>query len=435
MSDTVILGGGVTGLAAGVSSGCPVYEARPEPGGICASYYVKPGGAGGRVPSSERATAYRFEFGGGHWLFGGDPAVLALIRRLTPVQSYTRNSAVYLARMDRFAPFPLQYHLSHLPPRLAGRAVKEISASTGKEVPFLRDWLYDRFGPTLCELFFAPFHERYTAGLWTRIAPQDDFKSPVRLEEVRRGAAGQTVSAGYNTRFLYPIDGLDALAGQMARRSKIFYNKEVAGIDLGKKLIRFRDGTESPYRRILSTLPLCVMGRQTGLDLGESEPYTSVLVLNIGAIRGKRCPPYHWLYVPDSRSGFHRVGFYSNVDPSFLPAASPSGRVSLYIEFAYPGGVKPSDSEVAALAQKTTEELISWQFIEEAEVLDPTWIEVAYTWTIPGSGWKQAGLAALASHEIHQVGRYGRWIFQGIADSIRDGLMTGAAFRIGGEEG
>ena len=38
-----ILGGGITGLAAGLSSGLPVLEAAPEPGGICSSYYVRPG--------------------------------------------------------------------------------------------------------------------------------------------------------------------------------------------------------------------------------------------------------------------------------------------------------------------------------------------------------------------------------------------------------
>ena len=38
-----IVGGGITGLAAGLSSGRPVLEAAPEPGGICSSYYVRPG--------------------------------------------------------------------------------------------------------------------------------------------------------------------------------------------------------------------------------------------------------------------------------------------------------------------------------------------------------------------------------------------------------
>src|SRR5690606_14021821 len=38
-----ILGGGVTGLAAGITAGLPVLEAAAQPGGICSSYYVRPG--------------------------------------------------------------------------------------------------------------------------------------------------------------------------------------------------------------------------------------------------------------------------------------------------------------------------------------------------------------------------------------------------------
>ena len=34
----------------------------------------------------------------------------------------------------------------------------------------------------------------------------------------------------------------------------------------------------------------------------------------------------------------------------------------------------------------------------------------------------------LRKNNIYQIGRYGRWVFQGLADSIKDGLMIGAAF-------
>jgi len=39
----LILGAGMTGLAAGYASGLPVYEAAEWPGGICSSYCVRPG--------------------------------------------------------------------------------------------------------------------------------------------------------------------------------------------------------------------------------------------------------------------------------------------------------------------------------------------------------------------------------------------------------
>lgn len=418
MPKNLILGGGVTGLAAARSSGFPVYEARPEPGGICSSYYLR---------------GYRFERGGGHWLFGGDSQVLTLIRQLVPVQSYVRHSAVFFCKKDLYVPFPLQYHLSFLDDQTAKQAVAEMSSSEQKIPVTLKDWLYGRFGPTLCELFFAPFHERYTAGLWKRISPQDDYKTPIRMEAVRQGALGAaTADAGYNVQFLYPQGGLDILVGRLAPPSLIHLGQEVVRIDLGGRQIHLADGTQLPYDHLLCTLPLCKMGSLIGLELGQPDPYTSVLVLNLGAVKGKHCPSHHWLYLPDSESGFHRVGFYSNVESSFLPAqARPDGkeRVSLYIERAYPGGEKPAPEKIVSFVRSTIAELQRWQFIEEVEVADPTWIDVAYTWSLPGSQWKETSLSTLESHGIHPVGRYGRWIFQGIADSIRDGLALGTALR------
>ena len=74
-----------------------------------------------------------------------------------------------------------------------------------------------------------------------------------------------------------------------------------------------------------------------------------------------------------------------------------------------------------------TAELQEWGWIDAVEVSDPTWIDVAYTWSWPSSLWKQQALAILQRHGIYQIGRYARWMFQGIADSIRDGLLAGGA--------
>jgi len=157
------------------------------------------------------------------------------------------------------------------------------------------------------------------------------------------------------------------------------------------------------------------------------DPYTSVLVLNIGAKRGNQCPDDHWLYHPTSVSGFHRVGFYSNVDASFLPTSSRKKleRVSIYVERAYPGGKEPSEQEKISSAETVVKELQQWKFITDVEVIDPTWIDVAYTWQYPGSNWQEQAIRALAEHGIYQIGRYGRWKFQGIADSIKEGLFWG----------
>ncbi len=327
-------------------------------------------------------------------------------------------------------PYPLQNHLSHLGPTIAAAALNEIVSAPKSQPRTMADWLTQSFGSTLSRQFFAPFHQLYTAGLWSTIAPQDDYKSPVNLALALKGAFAQAEAVGYNVTFVYPEEGLNMLAQRMSARCDVRYGQQVTAIDLNRREVTFADGSARPFARLISTLPLNQMLAFTGLTIDEpADPHTSVLVLNIGAVKGPNCPADHWLYNPDAQSGFHRVGFYSNVDALFLPQSTAADRVSIYVERAYPGGQKPSTEEIRLYAEAVVTELQQWQFIGPAEVVDPTWVEVAYTWAWPGSRWKAKAIAALEQHHIFQVGRYGRWLFQGIADSIRDGFVVGAGLK------
>ena len=97
----------------------------------------------------------------------------------------------------------------------------------------------------------------------------------------------------------------------------------------------------------------------------------------------------------------------------------------MYIERTYRAGQRPSENEITRYADSVRQELCEWGFIQDIEVMDPTWIEVAYTWSYPGSSWKQQALQTLEQYGIFQAGRYGRWKFQGIAESIQEGLEWG----------
>ncbi len=402
-----ILGAGVTGLAAGMASGFTILEAAETAGGIC-----------GKPPLD--GEAYRFERGGGHWIFGADPAILALLNGLSPLTMHRRKATAYFPERDLHVDFPVQHHVGQLGAGKVQRIQAE-TATPGREAETLREWLEASFGPALCRDFFFPFHELYTAGLYHRIAPQDGYKSPVT-----------SASAGYNVEFGYPAAGLDSLIRGMAAQCRIQYASRVVAIDPRARRLQLADGRQIAYARLLSTLPLNRMIELTGIRLeAPADPWTSVLVVNIAARRGRNCPDVHWSYLPGSRAGFHRVGLYDNVEPTFLP---PSGRAgnqlaSLYVERAFVGGERPIGPECEAYAARVVAELQDWGFIGEVLLVDPTWIDVAYTWSWPGSSWKQQALAALAEVDIGQVGRYGRWIFQGIAGSIHDGLLAGQAAR------
>jgi protoporphyrinogen oxidase len=434
-----IIGAGMTGLAAALASGVPTYESSVLPGGICASYYVRPGENIRHRSAPTDGDAYRFEIGGGHWIWGADPLTMQFIGSLTPLSSYSRRAAVYLAEKDLLVPYPIQYHLGKLGPELAVKVLLEIiqGQCDTATAETLAGWAQRHFGPTLCDLFFDPFHDRYTAGLSQAVAPQDPAKSPVELPPVIKGAfnSGST-DAGYNPTFFYPRGGLDALARKFAERSSIHYGMQVVQIDAKDRVLMFSDHSVIAYSSLVSTLPLVRALELTNTTVDEEhDPFTSVLVLNIGARKGGRCPSEHWIYVPVSEAGFHRVGFYSNVDPSFLPSSARDGQehVGIYVELARPGGSVLSDVQVDHLCRTVIKELQAWDWIGETEVVSSTWVETAYTWTRPRSHWVSKSLEALAKQDIHQVGRYARWASQvkeqSITHSIRDGLVAGALLK------
>ena len=454
---TIILGAGVSGLGAGYASGYPIYEAKAEPGGLCSSYYMHPSGSQRLDSVPADAEVYRFEIGGGHWLWGGDPLVLSLIRQLTPLRSYQRRAGVFLPddnQRNQIVPYPLQYHLHALGPQLARLALDEIVQAASAQIRHTRqtpgtetlaDWIRLHFGSVLGKLFFEPFHQLYTAGLWTRIAPPDGNKSPLEPALAVRGATEAVPAAGYNSTFLYPQHGLGALVRRLADGCQIHYGRRAVRIDVKdvkQRCVVFSDGSCVAYDTLIASLPLNRLMELTGLETQAApDPYTSVLVLNVGATRGEHCPDEHWLYMPRSRPGFHRVGFYSNVDQDFLPrSVRRTGRyVSAYVEKSYPGGQRPSRDEINIVSQSMIAELQAWGWIGTVEVVDPTWIDVAYTWSVPGSVWREQAMRQLEAHGIHPVGRYARWSVtaqdQSIAASLRDGLVTGATLRAMEEHG
>ncbi|MGI8755297.1 MAG: protoporphyrinogen oxidase-like protein, partial [Acidimicrobiales bacterium] len=276
------------------------------------------------------------------------------------------------------------------------------------------------FGPALCARFFFPFHQRYTAGLYRGLAAQDPQKSPRR-------------EPGYNPTYRYPVGGLDVLIRGLAEPVDLRCAMAVTAIDLEAESLHLADGSEHRYADLVSTLdPMATLalcgakGEAAVARLGEPDPFTSVLVSNLGGQRGPACPDDHWIYDPESRSGSHRYGIYSNVDASFVPREDPD-RVAIYVEHGFRGGDRPSPQAAASILQADVRELQDRGVLGEVEVADPSWVEVAYTWRRPGSTWATDAASALAAVGVTQVGRYGRWHFQGIAESIGEGLAVGAS--------
>jgi protoporphyrinogen oxidase len=361
-----VLGAGVTGLAAGIKTGFPVFEKNNKPGGLCRSY---------------QKDGYHFEQGGGHWIFGEGQG-RDFVKDRVQLIDYERKAGVLF---DQIFQYPIQNVLNeeswHLPSSFKG-------------------WLFNKFGNDMCRMFFFPFNKKYTAGLYDDIIQDDPAKTPAQ--------GGK----GYNVTFGYPVNNLSGLIDVMASENKIVTGEEINHINIYDKYFTTKSGIVVEYDKLISTLPLVETLRLAGIQYTDL-PFTSVIVLNVGGIRGKLCPKEHWLYIPNKEVPFFRVGFYSNVDQRM----SPDGCVSMYIERAIRPGQMIGDGYI----QNTIDWLIDKRWIEQAMVVDSNYIKYAYTWCNHNTN-RQKYIDLLKQHSIYSTGRYGKWKFQGIVESIQDGL-------------
>lgn len=368
----LILGAGFTGLAAGIKTGFPIFEMTGHAGGICQSY---------------RMNGFEFMTGGGHWIFGKGIG-LDYIKTLVPVREHVRKAGVYF---NHTFPYPIQ---------TTGKMQVEIKEN---QLTSLKWWLNQNFGKELCNMFFFPFNDKYTAGLYDEVIQYDEFKSP---------PAG---SVGFVSTFCDPEDGLSSLVEKMAEQCTIHYKKKAVQILEKEQVVIFSDGTRYHYDKLISTIPLNnllrLMGRKD-YDL----PYTSVLVINIGAEKDTNTPDDHWLYVPYCKSGFYRLGFYSNIDAR----KAPDGKVGLSVEMAFKD-VEYKDLDIEKITHDVVSELQAWRFIGRVNEVDPTWVRCAYTW-LRSKESRDRELEWLKDRNIISTGRYGKWHFQGMVDSIKDGF-------------
>ncbi|HOI08924.1 MAG TPA: protoporphyrinogen oxidase, partial [Myxococcota bacterium] len=127
----------------------------------------------------------------------------------------------------------------------------------------------------------------------------------------------------------------------------------------------------------------------------------------------------HWIYLPEARYPFYRVGSASNA----LPGLAPAGRSSLYVELA--NDQQASEPEVVASLAGFLKEIGSIEHerqIRFAAFREHPWGYVIFDRHCADA--RAAILDFLASRGVHSIGRYGGWTYNSMEDAILDGLRT-----------
>ena len=430
----IVVGGGISGLLCGLITGAPVYEQKNYPGGLLASYCLNPYTGEKHHCKDKGDDVAFFEIGGGHWLWGleRNEAIYRILTSFSRFNQYLRRSSVYLSDYDLFVTYPLQYHIKYLPKDLRDKALEDVITSRKEnenvyhsELTFA-EFLRITFGETLYKVFFEPYNYLYTAGLLYEVSPPRRMKILDDVETIIRGSNEDISKAvGYNACFYYPVIGFGPLMWRLCDEVKCYLEQRVTFIDINRRELTINNDHTVKYDILYVAIPLLEILKINNMkDLTKNhDPYTSVLVVNVLAKKGEKTPKDHWIYVSRSKSGFHRIGYYSNVDKMFLPVKFRIGEyVSAYIEKTLKGGFAPKNLD--AEATKVLDEVLELGLIGEAIAYDYNFIEIAYTWQRPGSTWIDNAIHSLLNFNIIPIGRYANWgKVEGIVESMEDVLQ------------
>ena len=142
--------------------------------------------------------------------------------------------------------------------------------------------------------------------------------------------------------------------------------------------------------------------------MGENLKIRGVYCLNLGIKR--RIKNIHWIYFPEEKFPFYRIGFQSN----FSPFVAPKNRTSLYIEVSY-NKVIPRN-----IKQKILESLkeigIKKEDIDtELELLLP------YAYVVYDKERERVLpeiFDFLKRNKIYTTGRFGNWEYSSMQESV-----------------
>ncbi|MBN1655161.1 MAG: NAD(P)-binding protein [Deltaproteobacteria bacterium] len=326
----VILGAGLTGMSAGyhLQHGYEIHERLPYPGGLAVTIEEK---------------GYRFDRTG-HLLHLNDPS----IRRW--IESMLGDELIKAERRSRvfshgvYTRYPYQANTFGLPPEVAYECLvgfiktRESGASTERPNDF-EQYCLKYFGAGFSSHFMIPYnrklwgvHPREITAEWCeRFVPRPE------LEDVIAGAVGlKRAELGYNAEFLYPARGIGMLASALKERLRvpIRFRSAPKAVDWRRRKLIFEDREQS-YEVLISTVPLNTLiailehppdpVRRAGLLLRCNPLYYLDVALDVSCGVDS-----HWVYVPEERYPFYRVGCYTN----FSDKMAPPGKSSLYIELA-----------------------------------------------------------------------------------------------------
>ncbi len=462
MPNVIVIGAGITGLSAawhlrqrGVE-GVLVLDRSHRVGGVCQTDEVKVKGVG----------TYLFDWTG-HVLHLRNEEVKKVLRPYL-ARCARKERRAWIWFRGTLIPYPFQGNLASLPPAVAGECLTEfLRAWAARPEGYGRDspqaarpltgdapskqdfgqWIEAAFGRGIAKHFMTPYNTK----LW-RVPPRrltcewmGSFVPTPSLEEVLRPFVSADGTGnppmGYNATFWYPTRGGIATFAQwlalQVGHGHIRLSQGVRSIDPHSNTLTTHAGTSLPYDALISTAPLPALVRMlTSCPLSIRRAaarlrWTSVTVFHLALTRPMP-KDRHWIYIPDPRYPFYRLGYPCNQSRHHVP----EGRGSISVECSHRPGTRV---EIGHWQRRVITALIKMGILRSPrEVLKVHVTHVPFAYVI----FDRTRTAAvrdiqawLTAQRIFSAGRYGGWEYSYMEKNFLDGQRAADMISLKGSAG
>lgn len=401
----LIIGAGISGLsyAAATGNDYQIIEAEDQIGGYCKTIYKD---------------GFIWDYSGHFFHFQHPELRDYVMQHISPDEMLTVQKHTQILYKDRHVDFPFQMNIHQLEQEEFIDCLYDLfSIPEGATSDTFKQMLYAKFGRSIAEKFLIPYNSKLYATDLDRLdvdAMGRFFPYAAKEQIVRNFRHPEGKS--YNATFLYPKEGCIRIVNSVAS------HVDMSRVSLGERLLSIDPATHTAvtdkrtlrYDRLISSMPLPKLLNLCGIDYNKDiYTWNKVLVFNLGfdtkGPEKRNC----WMYIPESKYLFYRVGFYDNI--------IGQDRMSLYVEIGFAKDQVVGD--IDSLLKRTIEDLRAAAIVtdqhlvaEHHVLMDPAYVHI----TKHSEEDKVEKMALLAQKDIYSIGRYGEWKYCSLEDNMHD---------------
>lgn len=402
----LIIGAGISGLTVAnrlnKDADYLIIEKEKEIGGLCRTFNI---------------AGYIWDFAGHFYHFKTEEMKKLFMEKMKDEEIVykTKNTKIYYN--GRMIDYPFQTNIHQLDKEEFIDCLYDLyNKEESEEYNSFLDMLYGKFGKSITEKFLKPYNEKlYACNLTSldkdamgRFFPYADIKEIINNMKENK-------SNSYNNTFLYPKRGAVAFLEKLNKgidNERLMLNEEVKEIDIEKKIVTLKNGKSIKYEYLINTIPFNKFLETMKIDYKKivtELSYNQVLVFNLG-FEKKSENKEHWIYFPDKKINFYRIGFYNNI--------LDDEKMSLYVEIGFP---KNEIIDINEQLELTLENLKKIGIIQDNKliaynslIINPGYVHINKKHIKEIADLKEK----LENKDIYTIGRYGNWTYCSMEDCM-----------------